>query len=71
MIKRLFIIAIISVLLFMVASSHDARSLESLSYAVAIGIDKGSENLLRLSLQFSAPSSGNSRGSEVNNSHQQ
>lgn len=71
MIKRFFIIAIIVILLFVLVNSHDARGLESLSYAVAIGIDKGTENLLRLSLQFSAPGSGNSRRTEANNLHQQ
>ncbi len=41
----------------------DAKSLEDLSYAVAIGLDVGENNLLKLSLQFpssNSESSGNS-----------
>ena len=65
MIKRFSIITLIGIILFSVTGTYDVRGLESLSYAVAIGLDKGEENLLRLSLQFSAPSSGDSRKSEV------
>lgn len=70
MIKRFSIITLIGILLFSITGTYDARGLESLSYAVAIGIDKGNENLIRLSLQFSAPGSGDERQSEVNNLHQ-
>ncbi len=66
MIKHFSIIIIIVIFFFNIIVSHDARGVESLSYAVAIGIDKGTENLLRLSLQFSAPDSGNSRRSVAN-----
>lgn len=66
MVKRFSIITIIGILLFAITGSYDARGLESLSYAVAIGVDKGNENLLRLSLQFSAPGSGGSRRPAVN-----
>ena len=62
MTKRLFLIFLICILLFLVSGSYDARGLEDLSYAVAIGLDKGTDNLLRLSLQFSAPGSGSRRG---------
>jgi len=61
MIKRFSIITLIGILLFSITGSYDARGLESLSYAVAIGVDKGNESLLRLSLQFSAPGSGSNR----------
>ena len=61
MIKRFSIITLIGIILFSITGTYDVRGLESLSYAVAIGIDKGDENLLRLSLQFPAPSSGDSR----------
>lgn len=60
MIKRFSIITLVGIILFSITGSYDAKGLESLSYAVAIGLDKGEENLLRLSLQFSAPGSGDS-----------
>ena len=61
MLKRFGLIILIGIILLLIIGARDVRGLESLSYAVAIGIDKGTENLLRLSLQFSAPSSGDSR----------
>lgn len=61
MIKRFIALLILSVLLFSLTGCYDARGVESISYAVAIGLDKGQDNLLRLSLQFAAPSSGGSR----------
>ena len=60
MIKRFFSITFIGIVFFLLSGAIDARGLEDLSYAVAIGIDKGEENLLRLSLQFPSPSSGDS-----------
>ena len=71
MIKRFSIITLIGIILITITGSYDVKGLESLSYAVAIGLDKGEENLLRLSLQFSAPGSGDSRKSEANNLLQQ
>lgn len=71
MIKRFSIITLIGLILFSITGTYDVKGLESLSYAVAIGLDKGEENLIRLSLQFSAPGSGDSRQSEVSNLHQQ
>ena len=61
MIKRFILILFLGVLLFSLTGCYDARGVESLSYAVAIGLDKGNDNLLRLSLQFAAPSSDGSR----------
>lgn len=53
--KYIALLLIFSMLLFSLTACYDARSLESLSYAVAIGLDKGNNNLLRLSLQFASP----------------
>lgn len=61
MIKRFIILLFLGVLLFSLTGCYDARGVESLSYAVAIGLDKGNNNLLRLSLQFAAPSSDSGR----------
>lgn len=58
MIKRCIALLLVSLLLFSLTGCYDARGLETLSYAVAIGIDKGNDNLLRLSIQFAAPGSG-------------
>ena len=44
MIKRFSIITLIGIILFSVTGTYDVRGLESLSYAVAIGLDKGEEN---------------------------
>lgn len=61
MIKQYLLIFLLSLLLFSLTGCYDARGVESLSYAVAIGLDKGENNLIRLSLQFAAPNSENSR----------
>lgn len=61
MIKRCAILLLLSILLLSLTGCYDARGLESLSYAVAIGLDKGTDNLLRLSLQFAAPGSDGGR----------
>ena len=61
MLKRFSIITLIGILLFSITGSYDTRGLENLSYAIAIGLDKGNENKLRLSLQFPASDSGSNR----------
>ena len=42
---------------------YNAEGLETLAYAVAIGIDKGENDKIRLSLQFAVLSESNSEGS--------
>ena len=63
MIKHFIVLSFFVIILFSITGCYDARGLETLSYAVAIGIDKGNDNLLRLSLQFAAPSSGSNNSS--------
>lgn len=52
--NRLYLIIII-VLIFVSLSAtdyYDSRGLDTIAYVVAIGVDKGTENKLKLSLQF-------------------
>ena len=60
--KNIAMLTILSILLISLTGCYDTRALESLSYVVAIGLDKGNDNILRLSLQFASPSSGSSGG---------
>ena len=53
MYKKIFIFILILILcLFTLAGCYSAEGLETLAYAVAIGIDKGESDKIRLSLQF-------------------
>lgn len=58
--KAISLLLILSILLFSLTGCYDSRPIETLSYTVAIGLDKGENNLLRLSLQFASPESGSS-----------
>lgn len=60
---------ILSVCLFSLTGCYDATGIEDLSYAVAIGLDKGENNILKLSIQFATPSAmgNNSEGSSQSN----
>ncbi len=55
MIRHFIVLLLLPLMLFSLTGCYDARGVETLSYAVAIGIDKGNSNLLRLSLQFASP----------------
>lgn len=51
--KRIFVIILILVFcLTTLSGCYSAEGLETLAYAVAIGIDKGENDKIRLSLQF-------------------
>ena len=53
MLKKIFTILIILLFcLFTLTGCYSAEGLETLAYAVAIGIDKGECDKIRLSLQF-------------------
>ena len=58
--KIITLLLTLSILTFSLTGCYDSRTIETLSYAVAIGIDKGDNNLLRLSLQFASPGSSSS-----------
>lgn len=66
MLKKLFLIIIIIILcISTLTGCYSAQGIETLAYAVAIGIDKGEHDKIRLSLQFALLSnnSGESSGS--------
>lgn len=49
--------------MFLLSGCYDAKGIETLAYAVAIGIDKGENNTIRLTLQFAVPTSSDSSSS--------
>ena len=61
-IKLTAIILIIILCLSTLTGCYSAEGLETLAYTVAIGIDKGEEDKIRLSLQFAIPSGSSSGG---------
>lgn len=64
MIKKVFILALILILLsFSLYGCYSQTSIENFAYVIALGIDKGSENLIKLTLQFSTPSASSDGGS--------
>lgn len=66
MVKKLLILfLILSIFLITLTGCYDASGVEDLSYAIAIGLDKGENNILKLSIQFATPSEM-SGGSEKN-----
>ena len=50
--KKLILILLLSILLFSLTGCYDAKGVETLSYVVAIGLDVGENNLLKLTLQL-------------------
>ena len=60
--KALGIILLLVFSLVSLTGCYDTRALESLSYVIAIGLDKGNDNKLRLTLQFASPDSNSSSG---------
>lgn len=54
--KFLYLFLILSICLFSLTGCYDATGIEDLSYAIAIGLDKGENNVLKLSLQLATPS---------------
>lgn len=63
--KKIFaFIGIIFVILLVAASRYNttSQSIENLAYVIAIGIDNGDNNLIKLTLQIATPSSESSGG---------
>ena len=51
--KKIFVIILIIIFcMFPLTGCYNAEGLETLAYAVAIGIDKGENDKIRISLQF-------------------
>lgn len=53
--KHFFIIVILFFCLMFLSGCYDASSVETLAYAVAIGIDKVEDNVIKLTMQFAVP----------------
>ncbi|MDO5556193.1 MAG: hypothetical protein Q4G09_06200 [Clostridia bacterium] len=49
---KLLLILIIIICMFFLTGCYNAEGLETLAYAVAVGIDKGENNKIKLSLQI-------------------
>lgn len=68
--KLISIICILSILCTLLSGCYDARGVEDLSYATAIGLDTSDNNIINLTIQFSIPNSssgsGSSQGSTTN-----
>lgn len=63
MVKKLFILfLILSICLVTLAGCYDATGIEDLSYAIAIGLDKGQDNIIKLSVQIATPSKMSGEG---------
>ena len=67
-IKKIIIIIILILSMIFLSGCYDANSVETLAYAVAIGIDKVQDNVIKLTIQFAVPktsdsSSGSSQSS--------
>lgn len=61
-IKCLSLLCIIVICLVSLTGCYDAQGIENLAYVVALGIDKGENNKLKLSLQIALPSDSSSGG---------
>lgn len=61
--KTIAMLLIIILCLFTLSGCYNAEGLETLAYAVAIGIDKGENNQIKLTLQFALSNDSNSSGS--------
>lgn len=57
--KKIIALILISIfsLFTLTGCKYENNSIENLAYVIALGIDKGEENLLKLSFQFATPSS--------------
>lgn len=62
-IKYIFLILILLLSMFCLSGCYDARGVETLAYAVALGIDKSADDTIRLTLQFAVPTSSDSTSS--------
>ena len=61
--KRLLIFVLIIVIIIAFSSSYSALNIDNLATVVALGIDTSDTNTLRLSFQFTLPSSVSDSGS--------
>ena len=63
--KKLFVILILVVCLFSLTGCYDAIGIENLAYVIAIGLDKGETDILKISLQITTLGSSESSSRHV------
>lgn len=61
-IKSIIALILIIICMFSLSGCYSAEGIETLAYAVAIGIDKGQNNKIKLSLQFALLSDNSDSG---------
>lgn len=61
--KRLVAVLILAVICLLMTSCYDGREVDDLGFVIALGLDKGKTNALRLTLQIAKPEAGSSGGS--------
>ena len=66
--KYIFTILILLCSLFLLTGCYDSFDVETLAYAVAIGIDKIDTDSIRLTVQIASPSSSSSNSSSSQSS---
>ena len=67
LIKIILLLCTLLITLFNLTGCYDARGVEDLAYATAIGLDISDDNNLSLTLQFSIPNSSSESGSSQSN----
>lgn len=63
--KKIFIFILIILFITGFSSSYNSLNLDNLAFAVAIGIDKGTSNKLKVTFEFIAPSPSSESGAET------
>jgi spore germination protein KC len=66
--KHIAFFLILIILSTILTGSGGARGVETLAYVVAIGIDKGDTNVIKLTFQFASPTGGEKSGSSSSSS---
>lgn len=61
--KYLSILLLLIILIFSISGSYSYKNIDNLAYVVALGIDKGTSNTLKLTIQLSKPTSSESSSS--------
>ena len=60
--KTLLILVMLIICIFTLSGCYNSEGLEALAYVVALGIDKGENNKLRLTLQIATTNSDSGSG---------
>ena len=63
LLSKIFIFALIVMFIIGFSNSYFSLNIDNLAYVLALGIDKGDDNNLKVSFQFSTPVSSSESGS--------